>query len=321
MEQFQQLSFSIIVALQHLSPAMDGVMKLITSLGRIEFYMLLLTFIYLAYDRRIGFRLVLILIFTDLVGGILKVLFHQPRPYWLRPELKIVEETSYGIPSSHASDSMAVWGYLAYKVNKTWLWIVACLLIFFIALSRLYLGVHFLQDILFGWLIGLLMIFIFIACDKPVTSWAVKLSLGKQVLVALAAAIIIILIGQALHASMAGIADPVGWQALAAEARTINILYNNAGAFFGAVAGYALMRRYAPFSSQGKWALRLARFAIGLVGVLVFYFGLDVLFGMISSDATVLGLALRFIRYGFVNFWLIFLAPWLFLKLRLAQKE
>jgi membrane-associated phospholipid phosphatase len=321
MEQLQQLSFIITTALQSLSPAMDGVMNLITFLGRLEFYLLLLTFVYLAYDRRLGFRLILLLVITDFVGMTFKLLFHQPRPYWLRPELKIAEETSYGIPSTHASSSMAVWGYLAYKVNKTWLWVVAGLMIFFITLSRLYLGVHFLQDVLFGWLIGLVMIFIFVACDKPVASWASKLSLGVQVVVALAASIILILMGQLLNAWISGVSDPESWRAFAAEARTINFSFSHAGAIFGAVSGYALMRKYAPFSSKGKWVTRLARFAIGLIGVLVLYFGLDLLFGLISSDETVLGHALRFIRYGLVNFWVIFLAPWLFLKVHLAQKD
>ena len=321
MEGLQQLSFNIIAALQNLSPALDGVMNAITFLGRLEFYLLLLTFIYLAYDRRLGFRLVLMLIFTDLLGMVSKLLFHQPRPYWLRPELKIAEETSYGIPSTHASSSMAVWGYLVYKLNKTWLWITAGLFVFFIALSRLYLGVHFLHDILFGWLIGVVMILIFVACDKPLSAWAAKLSLGMQVLVALAASIVIVLIGQLVNGLISGVTDPESWRALAAEARTINYSINHAGAIFGALTGYALMRKYAPFSSQGKWSMRLARFALGFLGVLVIYFGLDVLFGMIAGDESVLGLALRFIRYGLVNFWVIFLAPWLFLKVRLAQRE
>ena len=321
MEQLQQLSFSLITALQNLSPALDGVMNMITFLGRFEFYMVVMTFIYLAYDRRLGFRLVLLMIVTDFAGMTFKLLFHQPRPYWLRPELEIGKEISYGLPSTHSSSSMAFWGYLAYKVNKTWLWVVACLMIFFIALSRLYLGVHFLHDVLFGWLIGLVMILLFIACEKPVASWAAKLSLGMQILVGLAASILVILIVQVVNALISGVADPESWRALATEARTINFSFSHAGSIFGAVAGYALMRKVASFSSKGKWGLRLARFAIGLVGVLVLYFGLDVIFGMIAGDETVLGIVLRIIRYGSVSFWVIFLAPWLCLKVHLAQIE
>jgi membrane-associated phospholipid phosphatase len=321
LEALQQLSFIIIAALQSLSPALDGVMKAITSLGRAEFYLVLLTFIYLAYDHRLGFRLILLLIFTDMVGMVSKLLFHQPRPYWLRPELKISEETTYGIPSTHASSSMAIWGYLAYKVNKTWLWIVVGLMVFFIALSRLYLGVHFLHDVLFGWLIGLVMILISVTCEKPVASWAAKLSLGMQVFVALVASIAFILIGQLVNAWISRVTDPEQWRDLAAQARSINYSIILAGSIFGTLVGYALMHKFAPFSTQGKWGLRLARFAIGLLGVLVIYFGLDVIFGLIASGETVLGLVLRFIRYGTVNFWVTFLAPWLFLKVRLADRE
>ena len=321
MEALQELSFKIIVALQILSPALDGVMKGITFLGQAEFYLILLTFVYLAYDRRLGFRLILMLIFTDMVGMASKLLFHQPRPYWLRPELKIGEMESYGIPSTHASVSIAVWGYLVYKVNKTWLWIVAIFLVFFIAFSRLFLAMHFIHDILFGWLIGLLMIVIFVACEKPVAAWAREMSLGMQVLVALLVSIVFVLIGQLVNAWISGITDPEGWRAYATEARTVNYSLTHAGSIFGALASYAMMRKYAPFSSGGGWGLRLARFAIGIVGVLVIYFGLDVVFGILAEDATTLGLVLRFIRYGSVNFWVVFLAPWLFLKVRLAERE
>ena len=47
--------------------------------------------------------------------------------------------------------------------------------------------------------------------------------------------------------------------------------------------------------------------------------GLDVLFGMIAADETVLGIILRYIRYGMVSLWGIFGAPWVFLKLKLAS--
>jgi hypothetical protein len=65
--------------------------------------------------------------------------------------------------------------------------------------------------------------------------------------------------------------------------------------------------------------VRMVRYALGLVGVFAFYLGLDVLFALIAADDSVLGLILRYVRYGTVTFWAIFLAPWLFLKLKLAK--
>lgn len=58
------------------------------------------------------------LIFIDTAAMAFKLLFHQSRPYWLGGVKPLAEETSYGIPSTHASDSLAVGGYLAYSVKK-----------------------------------------------------------------------------------------------------------------------------------------------------------------------------------------------------------
>jgi hypothetical protein len=43
------------------------------------------------------------------------------------------------------------------------------------------------------------------------------------------------------------------------------------------------------------------------------------LFGLVAADESALGLALRYIRYGTVTLWAMFGAPWVFLKLRLAE--
>jgi hypothetical protein len=79
------------------------------------------------------------------------------------------------------------------------------------------------------------------------------------------------------------------------------------------------MQKYAPFETKGSWAQRIGRYLLGIAGLLVIYLGLDLLFGLIAADATALGLVLRYIRYGAVTFWVMFEAPWVFLKLRLAE--
>jgi hypothetical protein len=95
--------------------------------------------------------------------------------------------------------------------------------------------------------------------------------------------------------------------------------YTLAGAGFGAGAGYALMVRYASFENRGSWVQRLERYALGLVGVLILYFGLDAVFAAITPDETALGYALRYLRYAVVALWAFFLAPWSFLRLGLAR--
>ncbi|MBI3636767.1 MAG: hypothetical protein HY216_11265, partial [Candidatus Rokubacteria bacterium] len=101
METLQNFGLPLILALQTLSPTLDGFMHLFTFLGRIEFYLLVLPFLYWTVDRRLGLRLLLILLLADLLGSLGKLLLHQPRPYWLGTVQALTTETSYGIPSSH----------------------------------------------------------------------------------------------------------------------------------------------------------------------------------------------------------------------------
>jgi hypothetical protein len=79
------------------------------------------------------------------------------------------------------------------------------------------------------------------------------------------------------------------------------------------------MREHAAFDAKGSWAKRIGRYLLGMAGVLLLYYGLDLVFGMIAADESSLGLGLRYIRYGTVTFWATYGAPWVFLKLRLAE--
>src|SRR6185295_6564743 len=106
MEALQQFGINLIQSMQTMSPALDGVMNFFTFLGRVEFYLILIPFIYWAIDKRIGIRALLILIVIDGVGDVFKLLFHQPRPYWVGNVKQLTEETTSGISSTPSGDSL-----------------------------------------------------------------------------------------------------------------------------------------------------------------------------------------------------------------------
>lgn len=321
MDALYQFGIRFIQALQTFSPALDGIMNGFTFLGRIEFYLVFVPFIYWAVDRRIGFRALLLLIYTDFLASSFKLLFHAPRPYWLGGVKELSAEGSYGIPSSHASDSLAVGGYLITQVRQNWArWLIG-IVVFFIGFSRLYLGVHFPQDVLFGWLIGFAMLWAFARWAKPVRDWLDGMTIGAQIGLGFLCSLLMVITGFVIRALIAGTPDPAEWSSYSTEARSIYQFITLGGAVFGTYAGYALMRKHARFSAKGTRGLRVARYLVGLVGLLVLYFGLDAAFSAITPDDTMLGYILRYVRYGTATFWATFLAPWIFLKTRLAQPE
>lgn len=321
MDAIYQLGIRFIQTLQTLSPALDSLMNGFTFLGRIEFYLILIPFVYWAVDRRIGVRTLLILIYTDIFATSFKLLFHEPRPYWLGGVKELSAETSYGIPSSHASDSLAVGGYLMTRIKQNWArWLIG-IVVFFIAFSRLYLGVHFPQDVLFGWLIGFAMLWAFARWAKPVRDWLEGMTLSAQITLGFLCSLLMVITGFIIRLLVAGTPDPAEWSRYSTEARNIYQFITLGGAVFGTYAGYALMRKYARFSAKGPWVKRIIRYILGIVGLLVLYFGLDIAFAALAPDDSTLGYILRYIRYGTATFWATFLAPWVFLKTKLADAE
>ncbi len=321
MDGLYQFGITLIQWLQTFSPGLDGFMKAATFLGTVEFYIVFIPAIFWCVDQGSGLRVLFILILTDVPASYFKQLLHQPRPYWIGGVEALSTETSYGIPSSHASNTLAVWGVIGARMKKTWMWIFIVILLFLIGLSRLYLGVHFPHDVLGGWLIGLISLLLFLRYEKRFLAWWTKLGLKIQLWLGFAASAAVILGGLLVLWAISGSPDPAEWAGFAAAARDASHYFTLGGFLFGAVAGVSLMQKYARFSVAGSAWLRVARYAAGMIGLFAIYLGLDLLFAIIAPDASVTGYILRYIRYACVALWAGFGAPWMFLKTGLAKKQ
>ena len=104
-------------------------------------------------------------IFAGIVVTILKKLIKSPRPLTC-----LVQETSYSFPSGHTTFAVVFCGLMVYLFsaakNRTQANILAVLTIFIVALSRLYLQVHWLTDIIGGLVIGSAILTLAIFIDK-----------------------------------------------------------------------------------------------------------------------------------------------------------
>lgn len=149
---------------QFRSPSLDLFFKALNFFDRPEFFLILVSAVWLGYDWKAGIRLFYLLLVSNLANQILKDFFELPRPFHLNPSLGIIQVESYGFPSGAAQTAVLLSGLLVVYWKSHWKWITAFTYFFLISLSRLYLGVHFPSDILGGWMIGgsLLMLFLFL---------------------------------------------------------------------------------------------------------------------------------------------------------------
>lgn len=91
-----------------------------------------------------------------------------------RPSEALYLESSSAFPSGHATIAIALYGFLFYVIwkhdkhhLKNPFIILLGILILLIGLSRLYLGVHYLSDVLAGYMLGFIWIAISLAVLKP----------------------------------------------------------------------------------------------------------------------------------------------------------
>lgn len=99
-----------------------------------------------------------------LLNFILKQIFIRPRP-----ELMLVKEFGYSFPSGHAMVSMAFYGLFIYilfhininKILKYFLSLLILSLIILIGMSRIYLNVHYVSDVLAGFAVSVIYLILF----------------------------------------------------------------------------------------------------------------------------------------------------------------
>jgi membrane-associated phospholipid phosphatase len=306
------------VALQQMGPVLTAVMQVLSFLGSEDFFLLLIPFVFWCVDSGFGARLLFLVVTSDFVNGLLKWMFHLPRPYWVDARVAgLATEISYGLPSGHAQSVAVGWGYLAVRVNRWWMWLIAALIISGVATSRVSLGVHFLGDVIGGLIVGLSVLVAFILIEPRVSRWIAPKSIGFQIAAAFLASLAMIVAMLIVRSSLSGFADPLGWTQLGSpiDPRRLDAPISNAAIVFGAGVGLALLRRSGGFNAGGPWGKRLARLALGLIVLLILRFGLGAIF---PREPELAGAIFRYVRYVLMVVWATWLAPSVFVKLRLA---
>ena len=323
---------ALILSLQNLGDWLIGPMNLVTFTGNIPFFLLILPAIYWGYDQRLGVRVAIILMLSAGLNLILKLALHEPRPYWVDPRVRLLTDPSgsFGLPSGHAQNGVALWGILAAHGQKNWGWAAAIVLIGLVGFSRMFLGVHYPTDVFAGWLIGLAILILFLRFEKPVISWLTRFDPAQQIGGLFAVSLLLILGGAFIATSVTS-----GWQLPAHWVETASLsaaeepirplsleeLIISASVLFGLGSGVIVLNARGGFDPGGPWFKRVGRYVVGVIGVVILWRGLGILFDQIAIDETLLGYILRYIRFGLIGFWVSAVGPIVFTRLGLVESE
>jgi len=294
------------------SSGLTIVLSIITDLGSNIGYLVVLSLIYWCVDKYAGLALAYCSLFSATLNIWLKQLWDIPRPAdpalseWLDQAgiqervTPLREATLAAFPSGHSQGAAVTWGYAAHILatgsrRRRWAWYAAVLLAVLIAFSRLYLGVHYPQDVIAGLAIGAAFLALWLWAEPRARTWLARLGVPWRYALALLVPLVMLALlpGEDTAAAM--------------------------GAAIGMGVGALLERGSVRFSVAGEAWKRLLRAALGLALVLAVYASLSALFGLVHLEGG-LGLAWRTLRYTFVGLAGGWGAPWAFVRTGLAAR-
>ncbi|MCP8308622.1 MAG: phosphatase PAP2 family protein [archaeon] len=153
------------------SKALDTIILTLTDFGGSFFWLLFIIVLWIygkAKERRFAIFLAITIIASVTLGLIFKAFLYRPRPYELLTGINLIGLEEYGssFPSGHSVRAFAGSTLIFKRYGRIASPLLALSLA--VALSRVYLGVHYPTDVIAGALLGLTIAnFIFVFTKRP----------------------------------------------------------------------------------------------------------------------------------------------------------
>jgi len=287
------------------SSTVRAIFKAITYLGEPVVFIIVIAILYMAYNKKFAKNLAVVLLFSHYLNQLCKSIFQDPRPSTNVGDEYGFDDPSYGFPSGHTQNSTVLWGYSAkefkdkYKYNNVPIIpIILSVIIFLVAISRIIIGVHDLQDIIGGSLIGIGVLLLLIYTEPFFSEQFSKLNFIAKIVLTAAVAIILFIIGTILfpNAGVGLVVPPVLYVDDGAYAQV-------GGALLGFGIGYLLEQKYVKYDpSQLTNKKKVINIVITIVVLLVVFVPFEYVL-------TINSVYYRFARYAFATFILGYVVP------------
>lgn len=307
---FYEFQLDIIRGLQ--SIASDGltlIVELITMIGEEYIAIFVLAIIYLLFNKRIAQKVIFEIAVAQSLNGLIKNFVKEPRPHQMSNDvLDMRHAEGYSFPSGH-SQMTGVWlNGLAIEIDRAkkikWPYYIANALLVLVMMSRMYLGQHFLVDVICGGLLGVgsafLMSYLYDLYDRKG-----KLNLLYQM-------VCLVYVPFAIYFMITcGEYGEFGYS-----------FFKMFGLLVGVSLAYGFEKKYVNFTYDIPVWKKVLRILGVVVVILAIKSGLGSVFKLIGNLCVSQGdwghavfQLLHFIRYGLLAFAAMGFYPWVFKKL------
>lgn len=303
------------------STFMDYFVQFWTLFGEELIIIGILGFLYWCYDKVIGEKVGVAVFVSLVLNSVIKVLVARPRPFLADDTITNIRPstaTGYAFPSGHTQGAATVFTSFACWLKKKWITISSIVIIVMVAVSRMYLGAHYLSDVLVGATLGIAISIGFYFYFKKVTD---NFLFYKQILYAVA------MIFLASYLFYLFTANAVGDESNAlAMYNSLEGVAKMLGAITGFVIGIWFEKKRVNFTNHSVLWKNAIRFILGVAIVMIIRIALKEVFSLIVNPeeleegalvASSLAVIFDFLRYFAMVFIGIGIYPLLFRKAKL----
>jgi hypothetical protein len=257
------------------------------------------------------------LLSSGIINSLAKFFLESPRPQGLAESIvglqSKAEEFAFGFPSGHVHSSFVIWGLLFLRIKNIYLRSICIFIILIMPFSRMYIGVHFLGDVIGGFILGILNLILLIWFTKSfpefpdINHFTNKARASRSLILSIIALTLSpVLLYQNIN-SLPHIAS-------------LNTLLSSSGALGGFLSGAILLKLFILTDKQiwssyiysEKPLQTLAMRNLVLVLVILFLYLLpSILFKRFTWGDDVL---LRYFRYFIAGFAIVYISPYVLYK-------
>ena len=255
------------------NPFFDWLFGLITYLGDELFFIVVAVVIFWCVNKRFGYKLINVYLLGSACIEGLKTLVAHPRPYTYEGVESVGAKTSgYSFPSGHSHSIANLSTQVANNFRIKWTYFAFSAIILLVGFSRIYLGQHFLSDVVSGIALGIGFAIAF--------SYLFELLGDKEEYAVIGILPLCVIVTVVLWAC--------GFSGSA---------YKVLGAYGAISLGYYIEKKYIGLNEKAKWYIQIAKIVIGLTLTLGVKEGLKLI---LPHDIPILYSFLRYFVVGIV---------------------